>query len=173
MTTGVLALFSPTARDDDLARAWRAVGQMLAIGGDTAWLGAMIAERLGKPPDYRADRLRRRDAAIVSLAQLYQLDGSAKSARALARILRISARSYELTRWRSERGLDAAPAVYGPVGAALHAMLAASGDLGAPKDRTIRAALAAAGLGRTNLARAPKKARIVLQGQSQAGAREP
>ncbi len=141
MTKGLPTLFSPTARSDDLARAWRAVGQMRAIGGDAAWLGAMLGERLGKPPDYHADRLRRRDGAILALARLY---GPAKSARDLATTIRMSAIRYETTRWKSERGLDAAPTVHGPVGAALHALMAASGDRGAPKEKTIRNALGAA-----------------------------
>ena len=47
------------------------VAQMEAIGGDMAWAGRQISERIGKRPAYRIDRLARRDAAIVRLGEFY------------------------------------------------------------------------------------------------------
>lgn len=146
MTKGLPALFTPAVRVDDLARAWRAVDQMRAIGGDAAWLGAMIAERLGKRPDYRAARLHHRDAAILALAQLYP---PAKSVRALTPTIERAVSVYAATRWESERGRGAAPAIHGPAGAALFNIMAASGGRGPPGEKTIRNALGAAGLGKT------------------------
>lgn len=114
-----------------------AVPQMLAVGGPAAKLGALLEDWLAARP---GERLRRRDAAIVALAAFCE-PGSDNQ---LAKQIRPMVLRYESARWPRERVLNAAPIAHGAQGAALFALMRASLPWGAPGDRTIRNALAAA-----------------------------
>ena len=124
-----------------------AVPEMLAAGGKAAELGALLDMRLSAHPD---ERLRRRDAAIVALAAFCDATGSI---RQIARQIFEMGRRYETTRWQGEKKLSSAPLVRGERGAELFRLLRASEPWGAPADRTIRTALAAAFIGQ-NVTRA-------------------
>jgi hypothetical protein len=121
-------------------RLRRAAAQARAIGGDAEWLGRHIEIWLADQPD---ERLRRRDDAIIALVPFCEPG----SYRHLAMQIRAMALRYETTRWPRERMLDASPLVHGAKGAALFALLRASGASGAPGFETIRKSLAAAGVG--------------------------
>jgi len=125
---------------DGVERLRRALPQMLAIGGDVAWVGAQLDAWLAARPD---ERLNRRDAAIEALASFCEPG----STRRIADQVLAKLRRYETTRWRRERELTAAPLAHGAEGAALFALMRASGATGSPGDRTIRSALAAARVG--------------------------
>jgi hypothetical protein len=119
-----------------IAREFTAHEQALAVGGEAAWLGEILAERIAAWPD---ERLRRRDAAIVALARICE----AELDRGIAARIASKLARYETTRWRRERMARAAPSAHGYEGAALFAVLRASGASGAPGTSTIRRALAA------------------------------
>ncbi len=125
----------------DIERLMRAaIPQMAASGGKAAQLGALLENWLATRPD---ERLRRRDAAIVAMAEFCELGSN----REIARQIRQRAARYETTRWRRERMLVTPPLTAGTEGAALFGLLRASGASGAPGDKTIRNALAAARAG--------------------------
>jgi hypothetical protein len=119
----------------DLNRARRAAVETIAIGGDAAWLGAMIIECLAQLPDVRRQR---RDDALVELVGFCRPGTD----RSLARQVAAKLARYEATRWPRERKLTAAPLIYGAEGHALFEVMQNTGASGAPKERTIRAALA-------------------------------
>ena len=126
--------------DDDREKVRRALAQMSALGGDAGWLAEQLAPRTAAWPD---ERLQRRDAAIIAMVPFCELG----SEREIAKQIRQKALRYETTRWRRERMLAAPPLTAGTEGAALFGLLRASGASGAPGDKTIRNALAAARAG--------------------------
>ncbi len=136
-------------------RLRRAAAQARAIGGDAEWLGRHIEIWLADQPD---ERLRRRDAAIAEAAQFCG-DGSD---RAVAKRLELKLSHYETTRWRRERMMAAAPLAHGALGAALFAIVRASGASGAPRSARFVGRSPLRALGHTSRQRWPKK-RVFLK----------
>jgi hypothetical protein len=103
MARADLAIKLDTA--DDLDRLRRAVEQMTAVGGDCAWLGSLLAERLRGLPDAR---LARRDEALAALAQTYVGRLSTVSGNVSTELQRYAASAWK----RRDHSLPSAPSEY-------------------------------------------------------------
>jgi hypothetical protein len=101
MTRAALVLDVAT----DLDRMRRAVAQMQAVGGDCAWLGGLLDERLSACPDAR---LAQRDDALAAMAQTYVGRLWTVSGNVSTEMKRYSASAWR----RRDQNLDTAPSEY-------------------------------------------------------------